>query len=326
MPDIDTDFCVERRDEVIAYVTEKYGQDHVAQIVTFGTMAARAAVRDAGRALAVPLGDVDRVAKLIPSGPGGLSIETGARADPRARQRRTTARRIVRQLLDTAKSIEGLARHASTHAAGVVISKDPLVDVAPLIKLGDDDINTQYDMNWVERIGLAQDGLPGPAQPHGHEATPSSRSSRIEHPRLRPHGASPRTTCAPSRCSSRGETTGVFQLESDGMRRVVTELQADEYARRHRRARRAVPAGPDGLDPAVHQRTSTAARSRRYLHPLLEPILEADPGRRVSARPGRPCATADGIRARASRTSVAGDVDSDAFDVRDGIGAAGPRR
>ncbi|MFY9779767.1 MAG: DNA polymerase III subunit alpha, partial [Candidatus Baltobacteraceae bacterium] len=152
MPDIDTDFCVERRDEVIKYVTEKYGKDHVAQIVTFGTMAARAAVRDAGRALAIPLGDVDRVAKLIPSGPGGLSIEQALASIPELKALYDASPQVSR-LLDTAKSIEGLARHASTHAAGVVISKDPLVDVTPLIKLGDDDVNTQYDMGWVERIG-----------------------------------------------------------------------------------------------------------------------------------------------------------------------------
>ena len=169
MPDIDTDFCVERRDEVIKYVTRKYGKDRVAQIVTFGTMAARAAVRDAGRALGVPLPDVDRVAKLIPSGPTGLSIpkaleqiaELGLlyRNDPQ-----------IRKLLDTAKSIEGLARHASTHAAGVVISKNPLTDHVPLVRIGDGDVNTQYEMGDVERIGLLEDGLSGLAQPHGHES------------------------------------------------------------------------------------------------------------------------------------------------------------
>ena len=111
MPDIDTDFCVERRDEVIAYVTEKYGKDRVAQIVTFGTMAARAAVRDAGRALAVPLPDVDRVAKLIPSGPGGLSISGALEQIPELKTLYDGGPQI-RKLLDTANSIEGLARHA----------------------------------------------------------------------------------------------------------------------------------------------------------------------------------------------------------------------
>jgi DNA polymerase-3 subunit alpha len=153
MPDIDTDFCVERRDEVIQYVIEKYGKDRVAQIVTFGTMAARAAVRDAGRALGVPLPDVDRVAKLIPSGPGGLSIKNALNQITELRSLYDGSPQI-RKLLDTADSIEGLARHASTHAAGVVISKNPLTDHVPLVKLGEGDVNTQYDMTMVERVGL----------------------------------------------------------------------------------------------------------------------------------------------------------------------------
>jgi DNA polymerase-3 subunit alpha len=227
MPDIDTDFCVERRDEVIAYVTQKYGSDRVAQIVTFGTMAARAAVRDAGRALGVPLGDVDRVAKLIPSGPGGLSIEKALEqiAELKAQYDGSPT---VRRLLDTAKSIEGLARHASTHAAGVVISKDPLVDVTPLIKLGDDDVNTQYDMGWVERIGLlkmdflglrnltvmknAQDEIKRTDEPDFDLASIADDDKKTFD------------------MLGRGETTGVFQLESDGMRRVVTELRPSTLA------------------------------------------------------------------------------------------------
>src|SRR6185503_11891200 len=136
MPDIDTDFCVERRDEVIAYVTEKYGKDRVAQIVTFGTMAARAAVRDAGRALGVPLPDVDKIAKLIPSGPTGLSIAAAVEQIPELKMI-YASRPDMRKLLDTAKDIEGLSRNAGTHAAGVVISAGPLIDYAPLVKFGD---------------------------------------------------------------------------------------------------------------------------------------------------------------------------------------------
>ena len=222
MPDIDTDFCVERRDEVIAYVTQKYGADHVAQIVTFGTMAARAAVRDAGRALGVPLGDVDRVAKLIPSGPGGLSIEQALQQIPELRAQ-YDASSTVRQLLDTAKSIEGLARHASTHAAGVVISKDPLVDVTPLIKLGDDDVNTQYDMGWVERIGLLKMDFLGlrnlTVMKHAEDEIKRTHDPAFDLARI------PDDDRRTFDMLSRGETTGVFQLESDGMRRVVAELR-----------------------------------------------------------------------------------------------------
>jgi len=222
MPDIDTDFCVERRDEVIAYVTAKYGTDHVAQIVTFGTMAARAAVRDAGRALAVPLGDVDRVAKLIPSGPGGLSIEKALAQIPELGALYAASPQI-RQLLDTAKSIEGLARHASTHAAGVVISKDKLVDIAPLIKLGDDDVNTQYDMGWVEKIGLLKMDFLG-LRNLTVMKNAEDEIKRVERPEF-DLARIPDDDAKTYEMLSRGETTGVFQLESDGMRRVVSELK-----------------------------------------------------------------------------------------------------
>ena len=222
MPDIDTDFCVDRRDEVIAYVTQKYGSDHVAQIVTFGTMAARAAVRDAGRALGVPLSDVDRVAKLIPSGPTGLSIEQALAQIPELRQSYDASSQ-VRQLLDTAKSIEGLARHASTHAAGVVISKDPLVDITPLIKLGDDDVNTQFDMNWVERIGLLKMDFLGLRNLTVMKKA-EDEIKRVEKPDF-DLARIPDDDVRTFEMLSRGETTGVFQLESDGMRRVVTDLR-----------------------------------------------------------------------------------------------------
>jgi DNA polymerase-3 subunit alpha len=268
MPDIDTDFCVERRDEVIQYVTEKYGTDHVAQIVTFGTMAARAAVRDAGRALAVPLPDVDRVAKLIPSGPGGLSIEKALQQIPELRQQYDASPQ-VRQLLDTAKSIEGLARHASTHAAGVVISKEKLSDITPLIKLGDDDVNTQYDMNWVEKIGLlkmdflglrnltvmknAQDEIRRTTHPDFDVATiPDDDQRTFE-------------------MLSRGDTTGVFQLESDGMRRVVGDLKPTSLDDIVALVALYRP-GPMELIPQYvsikHGRTKP-----RYVHEILEPIL-----------------------------------------------------
>ena len=267
MPDIDTDFCVERRDEVIRYVTDKYGKDRVAQIVTFGTMAARAAVRDAGRALAVPLGDVDRVAKLIPSGPGGLSIEQALKSIPDLRALYDASGQ-VRQLLDTAKSIEGLARHASTHAAGVVISKDALVDYAPLIKIGDDDVNTQYDMGWVERIGLLKMDFLGlrnltvmkNAEDEIRRSTPAFDLAKIpdDDPKV-------------FEMLSRGETTGVFQLESEGMRRVVTELRPSSFDDVVAVVALYRP-GPMELIPQYisnkHGRTKVT-----YLHPKLEPIL-----------------------------------------------------
>ncbi len=268
MPDIDTDFCVERRDEVIHYVTEKYGKDHVAQIVTFGTMAARAAIRDAGRALAVPLPDVDRVAKLVPSGPNGLSVEAAIKSIPDlANLYQNSA--VVRQLLDTASSIEGLARHASTHAAGVVISKAPLVEVAPLIRLGEGDVNTQYDMIWVERIGLLKMDFLGLRNlTVMKKAVDEIRRNEIADFDL---DAIPDDDRATFEMLSRGDTTGVFQLESDGMRRVAQELKVSSLADIIAIVALYRP-GPMELIPQYisnkHGRTTT-----KYLHEKLEPIL-----------------------------------------------------
>ncbi len=273
MPDIDTDFCVERRDEVIKYVIKKYGKDRVAQIVTFGTMAARAAVRDAGRALGVPLPDVDRVAKLIPSGPMGLSIpkaleqipELGLlyRNDPQ-----------IRKLLDTAKSIEGLARHASTHAAGVVISKNPLTDHVPLVRLGENDVNTQYDMNMVERVGLlkmdflglrnltvmkaAMDEIRRTVNPHFDIATiPDDDAKTYE-------------------MISRGETLGMFQLESDGMKRVCTELKPTEIGDIIALVALYRPGPMEWIPDYIAGKHGR--KKPQYLHPKLEAILSETHG------------------------------------------------
>jgi DNA polymerase-3 subunit alpha len=289
MPDIDTDFCVERRDEVIQYVTEKYGTDHVAQIVTFGTMAARAAVRDAGRALAVPLGDVDRVAKLIPSGPGGLSIEQALKQIPELKSMYDASPQ-VRELLDTAKSIEGLARHASTHAAGVVISKDPLVDITPLIKLGDDDVNTQYDMGWVERIGLLKMDFLG-LRNLTVMKNAENEIKRIDQPSF-DLAKIPDDDKKTFEMLSRGETTGVFQLESDGMRRVVAELKPTSLDDIIALVALYRP-GPMEWIPLYinnkHGRTKP-----KYLHPKLEPIL--GPTYAVACLPGgTPIRYADGM-------------------------------
>ena len=268
MPDIDTDFCVERRDEVIKYVTEKYGKDHVAQIVTFGTMAARAAVRDAGRALGVPLSEVDRVAKLIPSGPGGLTIEQALKSIPELKTLCDGSPQI-RALLDTAKSIEGLARHASTHAAGVVISKDPLVESTPLIKFGEDEINTQYDMDWVERIGLLKMDFLGLRNlTVMKNAVDEIRRTESPDFDLEKIPDDDRKTFA---MLGRGETTGVFQLESEGMRRVVSELRPTAFDDIIALVALYRPGPMEWIPQYIsnkHGRTKA-----RYVHPKLEPIL-----------------------------------------------------
>jgi DNA polymerase III subunit alpha len=268
MPDIDTDFCVERRDEVIKYVIEKYGKDRVAQIVTFGTMAARAAVRDAGRALGVPLPDVDRVAKLIPSGPTGLTIPQALDQIPELGVLYNHDPQL-RKLLDTAKSIEGLARHASTHAAGVVISKNPLTDHVPLVRIGDGDVNTQYDMNMVERVGLlkmdflglrnltvmkaAMDEIRRTVNPEFDIATITDDDKKTFD------------------MVGRGETLGMFQLESDGMKRVCVELKPSHIGDIIALVALYRPGPMEWIPDYVGGKHGRKIPS--YIHPKLEAIL-----------------------------------------------------
>ncbi len=269
MPDIDTDFCVERRDEVIKYVIEKYGKDRVAQIVTFGTMAARAAVRDAGRALGVPLPDVDRVAKLIPSGPGGLSIEKALEQIPELGVLYNHDPQI-RKLLDTAKSIEGLARHASTHAAGVVISKNPLTDHVPLVRIGDGDVNTQYEMGDVERVGLLKMDFLGLRNLTVMKAA-SDEIRRTVAPDF-DLAKMPDDDAKTYEMIGRGETLGMFQLESDGMKRVCTELKPSRLDDIIALVALYRP-GPMELIPEyIHRKHGR--KPVTYLHPALEPILD----------------------------------------------------
>jgi len=268
MPDIDTDFCVDRRGEVIQYVTEKYGSDRVAQIVTFGTMKTRAAVRDAGRALAVPLPDVDRVAKLIPAGPAGPSIGAALEQIPELKLLYNGSPEI-RKLLDTAKAIEGLVRHASTHAAGVVISAGPLVDYAPLIKLGEGEINTQYSMGWIERIGLLKMDFLGlrnltvmksAVEEIRRTVDPDFELAKI-----------PDDDRRTLEMLGRGETMGVFQLESEGMKRVCADLKPSGLDDIIALVALYRP-GPMELIPRFISNKFGRTKAE-YLHPKLEPIL-----------------------------------------------------
>jgi DNA polymerase III subunit alpha len=268
MPDIDTDFCVERRDEVIRYVTQKYGEDRVAQIVTFGTMAARAAIRDAGRALAVPLPDVDRIAKLVPSGPGGFSIKDAVEKIPELRAFYATQPEI-RKLLDTAQEIEGLARNAGTHAAGVVISAGPLMDYTPLVRFGDGGVNTQYDMDWIERIGLLKMDFLGL-----RNLTVMENAAREIRRTVDPEfdlSHIPFDDAKTFEMLARGETMGVFQLESEGMKRVCAELQPSRFEDVVALVALFRP-GPMELIPQYVANKHGRAKPQ-YLHPKLEPIL-----------------------------------------------------
>src|SRR5881398_3344638 len=152
MPDIDIDFCMERRDEVIRYVTQKYGAENVAQIITFGSMLAKGVLRDVGRALDMPYNDVDRIAKLVPNRLN-ISLDEAIAEEPRLRELQTQDPRVER-LIDTARRLEGLSRHASVHAAGVVISPEPLHNIVPLSKGAKGEVVTQYAMDDIEAMGL----------------------------------------------------------------------------------------------------------------------------------------------------------------------------
>src|ERR1700719_4126402 len=152
LPDIDIDFCMRRRGEVIEYVTGKYGRSNVAQIITFGTMAAKAAIKDVGRAMDLPYGEVDRIAKLVPA-QLNITLEEALKQAPQLKSLIDGDARYT-DLMEVAKRLEGLARHASTHAAGVVISPEPLTDLLPVYKTNRDEITTQYDMKGLERLGL----------------------------------------------------------------------------------------------------------------------------------------------------------------------------
>lgn len=230
MPDIDLDFQDDRRDEVIAYVSQKYGQDHVAQIITFGTLGARAAIRDTGRALGIAYGDVDRIAKMIPFGPG----ITLARALEENSEFKNVYNedRMTRELIDSARKVEGISRHASTHAAGVVISKEPLTHYVPLQRAskanGESAVMTQFTMEDIARIGLLKMDFLGLANltilGKVQEIIRESRGIQIDIHDI------PLDDASTFELLSSGETTGVFQLEGSGMRRYIKELKPNTFS------------------------------------------------------------------------------------------------
>ena len=222
MPDIDIDFCMRRRGELIEYVTQKYGRENVAQIITFGTMAAKAAIKDVGRAMDIPYGEVDRLAKLVPGMPLGITLDQ-ALADAPQLKAAVNADERMKDLMAVAKRLEGLARHASTHAAGVVISPRPLTDVVPVYKTNRDEITTQYDMNALERIGLLKMDFLGLTTLTVLQDTvrmvEQNRGVKLNLDEL---GLDDPDTY---KLFSRGDTTAIFQFESHGMRDILRRYQ-----------------------------------------------------------------------------------------------------
>ncbi|MFD2613487.1 DNA polymerase III subunit alpha [Paenibacillus gansuensis] len=225
MPDIDIDFSDERRDEVIAYVSRKYGSDRVAQIITFGTMAAKAAVRDVGRVLNLPYHEVDRAAKMIPN-MLGVTIERALELNPDLK-RLTETQPKTAELIDMARRVEGMPRHASTHAAGVIISREPLTHYVPLQEGTEGTALTQYSMEHLESIGLLKMDFLGLRTLSIIERT----LFWIQHQfgKLIDFHTIPDNDPLTYEMLSRGDTTGIFQLESAGMRRVLKELKPTSF-------------------------------------------------------------------------------------------------
>ncbi len=267
MPDIDIDFCDDKRDRVLQYVFAKYGQERVAQIITFGTMAARAAVRDVGRALAFPYGEVDRIAKLIP-------VEAGMTI-PKALEQGKELQSLYREeeryrlLLDTSIAVEGMPRHASIHAAGVVIAREPLVNHVPLLKTSDGTVVTQFPMGTLEELGLLKmDFLGLKTLTIINETLLNIRRRRGL--TLTAEGI-PLDDARTYRLLSQGETTGTFQLESSGMRGALRELQPNKFEDIVAVVALYRP-GPMEQIP-VFINSKHGKEPFQYLHPVLEPVL-----------------------------------------------------
>jgi len=271
MPDVDLDFQDDRRDEVIAYVNQKYGADHVAQIITFGTLGARAALRDVGRALGMAYGDVDRVARLVPFGPGmTLARAIEENSDLRSMYQEDP---IIRNLVNSARKVEGIARHASTHAAGVVISREPLTRHVPLMRAsrgnGDSTAMTQFSMDDIARIGLLKMDFLGLAN-----LTTLGKAQEIL--RDKRTGVNlrdiPMDDARTFQMLAAGETAGVFQLEGAGMRRYIRELKPTTFSD--------IAAMVALYRPGPMEQIPTFIKAKhgqepiRYPHPVLASILE----------------------------------------------------
>ena len=227
MPDIDMDFCMDRRGEVINYVIEKYGEAHVCQIITFGTLGAKAAIRDVGRVMDFPYADVDKVAKLVPT-QLNITLKDALKQEPRL-QELVDGEPGMKELMDTAMALEGLARHASTHAAGVVISQKPLMEHVPLYKTSNDEVVTQYTMTDLEKVGLVKfDFLGLKTLTMIHDAVRLVHASQSPDDQLDIQNLSLDDPDTFALLSS-GKTSGIFQLESSGMRNLLVKIKPETF-------------------------------------------------------------------------------------------------
>ena len=271
MPDFDIDFCYERRPEVIRYVTEKYGQDHVCQVITFGTLAARACIKDVARALDVPYADSDRISKMVPA-QLNMTLDKALQLNPELAAAYKDDP-VTKQVVDLARKFEGMPRHASTHAAGVIIADRDITDIAPLARNGDS-IVVQFTKDTIEDVGLLKFDFLG-------LRTLTVIQDTIDMVRDN-HGVTIDVDTIPFddsdvyRMIGRGDTIGIFQLESGGMTQFMRELNPDSFED--------IIAGISLYRPGPMEQIPRYVAARHdaskiaYDHPLLEPILDVTYG------------------------------------------------
>ncbi|MBB3890216.1 DNA polymerase-3 subunit alpha [Phenylobacterium haematophilum] len=270
MPDFDIDFCQERREEVISYVQKHYGRDRVAQIITFGTLQARAVLRDVGRVLQLPLGLVDRLAKMVPANPANpVTLAKAIEIEPRLRQAKEEDE-AVRQLLETALQLEGLYRNASTHAAGVVIGDRPLTELTPLYRDPRSELPaTQFNMKWVESAGLVKFDFLGLKTLTVIDRAVKFLRKRGEHVDFATLGV---TDAAAYEVMSNGGTVGVFQLEGQCMRDTLRQLRPGSLEDVTAVVSLYRPGPMDNIPAFID--CKFGRKPIDYMHPSLEPVLK----------------------------------------------------
>jgi len=269
MPDFDIDFCPERREEVIAYVQERYGREQVAQIITFGTLQARGVLRDVGRVLEMPYGQVDKLTKLVPNNPAAPVTLSRAIADEPRLQAARDSEPVVRRAFEIAQKLEGLHRHASTHAAGIVIGDRPLQELVPLYRDPKSGLPvTQFNMKWVEQAGLVKFdflGLTTLTVLDTAAKLVAKRGIALDLTRI------PLDDAKSYQMLARGEAVGIFQVESQGMRRALVDMRPDRFEDIIALVALYRP-GPMANIPTYCLRKH-GLEQPDYIHPKLEPIL-----------------------------------------------------
>jgi len=270
MPDFDIDFCQDRREEVIAYVQSKYGHDQVGQIITFGSLQARAVLRDVGRVLELPYGQVDKLCKLVPANPANpVTLKEAVDGEPRLQEARDEEP-VIATLLRMAMKLEGLYRHASTHAAGIVIGDRRLDELVPMYRDPRSDMPvTQFNMKWVEQAGLVKFDFLGLKTLTVIDTAVDLIAQRGIEIDLE---ALPLDDAPTYEMLARGETVGVFQLESAGMRKALIGMRPDRFEDLIAIVALYRPGPMDNI-PSYNRRKH-GEEEPDYLHPLLEPILK----------------------------------------------------